>query len=392
VEETTRGTRSAYFLCLLVLLVVSSPCLCVSVFSQTLPNNYADDKSWLCRPGRHDACDADMTATVVGEDGKVSKETWTADPNASIDCFYVYPTVSTDVTPNSDMIADPAEINVVRQQFARFASKCKPYAPLYRQVTLAGLRTRLAGGAAGGSLARGLQYDDVLDAWKYYLEHDNKGRGFVLVAHSQGSFILDELIRKEIDGKPVQSRMVSAILLGATLSVPRGKDVGGSFQHIPLCHSATQTGCVIAYVSFRSTVPPPSNTLFGKVADPNLAAACTNPAAFAGGSGSLHSYLSVDGRTIVGTTKPKPWTAPERPVDTPWVSVPGLLSAECKSNENATYLEVTVHGASSGSRTDDIVGDLTPNWGLHLVDFNIAMGNLVEIVGEQAKSWVTKKN
>src|SRR5262249_28902094 len=84
--------------------------------------------------------------------------------------------------------------------------------------------------------------------------------------------------------------------------------------------------------------------------------------------------------------------APERPIDTPWVSVPGLLSAECKSNENATYLEVTVHVSPSGSRTDDIIGDLTPNWGLHLVDFNIAIGNLVEIVGEQAKSWVTKKN
>src|SRR5262249_46281581 len=193
------------------------------------------------------------------------------------------------------------------------------------------------------------------------------GRGFVLVAHSQGSFILDELIRKEIDGKPVQSRMVSAILLGATLSVPRGKDVGGSFQHVPLCHSASQTGCVITYASFRSTVPPPANTLFGRVGDPNLVAACTNPAALAGGSANLHAYLSADGRTIVGTTKPKPWVVPERAIETPWVSVPGLLSAECKSNENATYLEIAVNGRPSGSRTDDIIGDLTPNWGLHLV-------------------------
>ena len=137
-EETTRGTRGAKkrssllgILCLLWFLPLS-----VSLFSQTLPNNYADDKSWLCRPGRHDACDVDMTATVVNADGKLSKETWKADPNAPIDCFYVYPTVSTDATPNSDMIADPAELNVVRQQFARFASKCKPYAPLYRQVSV----------------------------------------------------------------------------------------------------------------------------------------------------------------------------------------------------------------------------------------------------------------
>jgi Protein of unknown function (DUF3089) len=371
-------------------------CLTATAFGQSpQPNNYADASSWLCRPDRHDACDVDMAATIIAADGKFSPETWKADPKAPIDCFYVYPTVSTDSTPNSDMTADPAELNVIRQQFARFASKCRPYAPLYRQVTLAGLRTLLASGS--GSLSKGLQYDDVRDAFNYYLDHDNKGRGFVLVAHSQGSFILDELIRQEIDGKPLQSRMVSAILLGVTLSVPQGKDVGGSFKHIPLCHSAGQTGCVITYSSFRSTIPPPANTRFGKVTAPNMVAACTNPAALAGGSGNLHSYLSADRRTIVGTNPSQPWVVPERPIDTPWVSVPGLLTAQCKSNESATYLEVTVHGDPSEPRAHDISGDLLAagrvqaDWGLHLVDVNIAMGNLVEIVGEQSKAWLTPK-
>jgi hypothetical protein len=184
----------------------------------------------------------------------------------------------------------------------------------------------------------------VRDAWNYYLEHDNQGRGFVLIGHSQGSFVLAELIRKEIDGKPIQSRLVSAILAGTTISVPPGKDVGGSFQKIPLCHSATQIGCVITFASFRSTVPPPANSLFGRPQGPNLVAACTNPAALAGGSGDLHAYLSTAGRTITGTTPPKPWVTPEQTIDTPWVSVPGLLSARCNTNENATYLEVTVHG------------------------------------------------
>ncbi len=165
-----------------------------------------------------------------------------ADPKAPIDCFYVYPTVSTDPTPFSDMTADPAEVNVVRQQFARFGSVCRQYAPLYRQVTLAGLRTAIAGGGGGAALSKGPQYDDVRDAWRYYLEHDNRGRGVVLIGHSQGSFILAELIRQEIDGQPIQSRLVSAMLLGATFSVPPGKDVGGSFQQVPLCRKPAQVG------------------------------------------------------------------------------------------------------------------------------------------------------
>ena len=363
------------------------------------PNDYADPTSWLCRPGQAgSACDIDNATTVVAADGTLTKETWKANPSAPIDCFYVYPTVSTDPTPNSDMTADPAEINVVKQQFARFASQCRPYAPLYRQITLAGLRRVLAGGGGGASLTSGVQYDDVRDAFNYYLQNDNKGRGFVLVAHSQGSFILAELIRKEIDGKPVQSRMVSAILLGTVIGVPKGKDVGGSFQHVPLCRSASQLGCVITFASFRSTIPPPANTLFGKVTEAGMEAACTNPAALGGGSGELHAYLDKGGRTITAAAPAKPWVTPEKPIDTPWVSVPGLLTAKCTSNDNASgYLEVTVNGNPSDPRVDDIGGDIgaapnvLANWGLHLVDVNLAMGNLVDIVGQQSKAYLKKK-
>jgi hypothetical protein len=364
------------------------------------PNDYADLKSWLCRPGRKgDACDVDETATIVAADGTLTRETWSADPNAPIDCFYVYPTISTDQTPNSDMTADPAELNVIKQQFARFASACKPYAPLYRQITLGGLRRVLTappGTDPGSILANGVQYDDVKDAWNAYLRNDNKGRGVVLVAHSQGSFILNRLIREEIDGKPMQSKLVSAILLGTTIEVPKGKDVGGTFKNVPLCKTTSQTGCVITYASFRSTTPPPANTLFGKVPDPNMQAACTNPAALAGGSGNLHAYLDRTGKTITSTPNLKPWVTPEQPIDTPWVSVPGLLTAKCATNENATYLEVTVNGNPADPRVDDIVGDIgaganiATNWGLHLVDVNLAMGNLVDIVGQQAKAYASK--
>jgi Protein of unknown function (DUF3089) len=381
---------------------VLSLCVSAPVFAQAVasaptsgafaPNDYSRDVSWLCRPGRQDACAVDLTTTIVHADGSLTREAWAADSNAPIDCFYVYPTVSTDLTPFSDMAADEAERNVIRQQFARFGSSCRLFAPMYRQVTLAGLRAMLAGGGGGGTLSRGPQYDDVRDAWRYYLEHDNRGRGVVLVGHSQGSFILTELIREEIDGKAAQSHLVSAILLGATLSVPRGKDVGGSFKNIPLCRAAAQTGCVVTYVSFRATIPPPANARFGRVTENDGVAACTNPAALAGGSSAVRAYLDARGQMIVGAS-PRPWVTPERPIDTPWVNVPGLLTAQCKSNEHATYLEITVHGDPSDPRADDIAGDLVTagqllaDWGLHLIDVNLAMGNLVDIVAQQGRAW-----
>ena len=67
------------------------------------PNDYANGATWLCRPGRQDACAVDLNTTVVDADGTLSPEVWSGDPSAPIDCFYVYPTVSTDPNTTSDM-------------------------------------------------------------------------------------------------------------------------------------------------------------------------------------------------------------------------------------------------------------------------------------------------
>jgi len=361
----------------------------------TAPNDYSNDTSWLCRPGRKgDACDIDLTTTVVAADGTMTRETWAADPKAPVDCFYVYPTISTDATDNSDMSPDPAEFNVIAQQFARFASKCRPFAPMYRQITLAGLRKQMAGPRF--EFGKGLQYDDVRDAWRAYLQRDNQGRGIVLVSHSQGAFILTELLRQEIEGQPVQKQLVSALLLGATFEVPAGKDAGGASRTIPLCRTPGQIGCVVSYSAFRSDVPPPAHARFGKAEGAGMAGSCTNPVTLGDGSAPLRAYLSATGRTITGTTAVKTW-AGDKTVDTPFVSVPGLLTARCTSNAHATYLEVTVHGDPADPRIDDIVGDLgmrakpLADWGLHLVDVNLAMGNLLDLVGQQAKTYLARR-
>jgi Protein of unknown function (DUF3089) len=359
-------------------------------------NDYSKPDTWICRPGHDEPCSVNLSSTVVSADGKLTTESFTPNPNAPIDCFYVYPTISAQLSLNSDMTLGPEEKGVVRAQLARFGSQCRLFAPLYRQVTLAALRQFLTGGALSqsGEQARALAYNDVVDAWRYYLEHDNHGRGFVLIGHSQGSNVLMHLIREEIDGKPVQSRLISAILPGTNIPVPKGKDVGGAFQHVPVCRSASQTGCLITYVSFRATSPPPDNTRFGRVGDPSMMAACTNPAALAGGSGVLHAYLpSRADSFIVSAASPQPpWVTPPVPINTPFVSVPGMLSAECVSNEHGSYLAVTVHADPASPRAHDIGGDLVINgntladWGLHLIDMNLAMGNLVDIVAQQAKA------
>jgi hypothetical protein len=379
-----------------ILALALIDCACAADGSAVPAADYADSGIWLCRPDRQDACTAPQDATIVAVNGKLTREAFHAAKNPPIDCFYVYPTVSNQPGGNSDLSITGAEKLVVNAQFARFAAKCRLFAPMYRQVTLTALRAMIVGKPI--PVDRDLGYHDVLAAWNYYLAHDNQGRGVVLVGHSQGSGVLTRLIKEEIDGKPVQSKLISAILMGTSLPVPKGSDVGGAFKHIPVCHSNNQTGCVIAFADFRANVPPPANSRFGKAPE-GMQAACANPAALGGGSGILDAYLSA-GRISTGSDGPREpydWTQPPKPIETAFVKVPGLLSAECVANEHGSYLAVTVHPTPGGVRTNDISGDVVVNgqvledWGLHLIDANLTMGNLVAIVGDESKAYLKGK-
>jgi hypothetical protein len=360
------------------------------------PNDYSKPENWLCLPGRQDACAVDLTTTVIAADGSMTKESWTAAADPKIDCFYVYPTVSLEPTISSDMTQGPAEKGVVRSQFARFGQVCRLFAPMYRQVTMMGLLARMGGRPIPE--AQALAYRDVADAWHYYLEHDNHGRGVILIGHSQGGNVLRQLLQKEIDGKPTESQIVAAALVGATVAVPKGADVGGSFTHMPLCRSASQTGCIITYESFPADFPPAPGGLFGAAPGESMVAACTNPAALGGGSGVLHAYLSAHVREWANVAQPGAWLKAEKPVTTPFVSLPGMLTSECATSNGLNYLAVTVNKSEADARTGDIHGEVVVGgqvrreWGLHIVDINLAQGNLIDIFRKQEKVWLAAQH
>ena len=365
--------------------------------------DYRDGANWLCRPGRQDACGAaDLTATRVAADGRLSPVAYTLARAPAVDCFYVYPTVSHDTTPNSDMTPGPEERGVVQQQFARFGSVCRTYAPMYRQVTLTALQAAMLGHPVAAD--RNLPYEDVKAAWNDYLAHDNGGRGFVLIGHSQGSGVLTRLIKEEIDGKPVAKRMVSAILGGTSLAVPAGKDVGGAFTSVPLCHSTGQTGCVVAFASFRASSPPPANSRFGRIAAfpggapvaAGMVAACVNPAAPGGGRAELHPFMAAGTENITAVPGEAPhWVAGQPPLKTAFASTPGLYSAQCVNEGGFNYLSIGIDPNPADVRRDaaehtgDVVvgGGILKDWGLHLIDMNLTMGDMTRLVTEQAAAY-----
>src|SRR4051795_13762138 len=135
--------------------------------------------------------------------------------------------------------------------------------------------------SAGANIdaAGALAYSDVAAAWQDYLATRNNGRPFVLVGHSQGSALLQQLIAREIETNPlVAARMKLAILPGFNLIIPQGKLVGGTFKKTPLCSSEGQTGCVISYPSLSDNNVRPVGAMFGIADQPGMTVACVNPA------------------------------------------------------------------------------------------------------------------
>lgn len=342
---------------------------------------------WLCRPGiAADPCTSDLTATVIARNGASRVERARPARNPRVDCFYVYPTVSGQAAINANLAVGFRQLAVAAAEASRFSQVCRVYAPVYRQVTLNALRHPARITRADALVA----YDSVVSAFRDYLAHYNHGRGIVFIGHSQGATILTRLLQREVDRHTsVRRRMVSALLLGGNVTVRKDRSTGGDFKHIPACASEHQTGCVVAYSSF--TAEPPPNSQFGRTTSdagvrllsptnpsPELRIMCVNPAAPAGGAAPLDPYLpSLVLRFLHGRQKLK--------VKTPWVAFPGEYTGRCKSSGNATWLQVTRVGGHDRRPPLTDAGDAT--LGLHVLDVNIALGDLVRLVRDQAAAF-----
>lgn len=335
---------------------------------------------WLCKPGQHpDPCTPGLATTVYSpalQPGAVIHPRSPRSPK--IDCFYVYPTVSNQKGPLANLHIDPEERSIALFQAARYSQLCRVFSPMYRQVTVPALQS----GNTESPAQLAVPLGDVRRAFADYLRHDNHGRGFVLIGHSQGSFVLRQLIAKDVDRMPaVRARMLSAILLGGNVLVRHGRPAGGDFQHVPACRRASELGCVIAYSTYDQ--PPPLNSLFGRTTVAGDQVLCVNPAALVGDSTVDPIFPSAPfapgtliaaGISLLKITQPMPPTV--------WSSEPGAYSARCSSAGGANVLQLTaLGGAQVATPSPDA------SWGLHLLDANIELGNLLTLVGREAAAF-----
>lgn len=353
---------------------------------------------WLCQPGQApDPCAGNPAVSAVTASGTVRPAARPSSAAASkFACFYVNPTTSLTQTGtgNTGLAVTQLETYIATEEAAPFSQVCDVWSPLYRSQTLPTVFKGLAGDENLMRSTFTVAYDSVLPAWQWFLAHTGS-KPVILIGDSQGAAILIHLISARLDHQPpVLRRLLVAILVGGNLQVPAGKTIGSTFTNVPLCTSATQADCAIAFSSYSSQ--PPANSVFGRpgqgtsmqsqeTAKAGQQVACVNPAALGGGTGDLDPYLLTASQ--IGLKEPVP---------TPWVTYPGLYSATCEQGGGATWLQITSLAGTSRIRpvvTDAIVPgtpDTGPAWGYHGYEYSLALGSLLlDVAGEEA-AWQSR--
>lgn len=216
------------------------------------PPRYEDDSAWSALPGRDDAAVAPIaTLARLAE--------------TEADVFYVHPTSYVGSRWNASL--DDAAVNAAtdagatRIQATVFGGCCAVWAPRYRQANI----TAFTDPSESGARAIALAGDDVIAAFRYFVEHATPGRPFVIAGHSQGSTLAARLLEEVVAPSPLRARLVAAYLIGSPLTEAKAASI------LPVCAEAAQTGCIVAFnarsPAYRDGLEP----------EPKTGRLCVNP-------------------------------------------------------------------------------------------------------------------
>lgn len=343
---------------------------------------YDDPRSWLCLPGRQDACSGNLDMTDLRADGSRVVERDETVPGADqVDCFYVYPTVDMSLTPgNHSDFGDlrPMTAETVSQA-ARLRSVCRLFVPLYRQSTIGAY---LAGPQVRGPY-RETAARDVIAAFQQYMAQYNQGRKVVILGHSQGGEMAVVLLRRVFDADPaMREKLLLGVPVGWALFTATGKTTGGTFQNLPVCAHPGEIGCLLSWRTVDGRTPPPA----GNAAPvPGYASVCTAPSQVAHGT----SVLSRSVFGVPGAYGMPPWVPPTYDVSsikTPFVVVRGAYDAQCiGAPGGGQYLSVSPHPGGPASPIDLNQPGLHGPLGFHVIDVELEAGDLVDLIGERVR-------
>ena len=198
------------------------------------------------------------------------------------DVFYVHPTTFRSQDRWNQDLADTAtnrwtDVSVIARQASAFSGCCRVWAPRYRQASFInrdGDRDR----------AMELAYGDVARAFDWFLAHRDPRRPFILAGHSQGGWMVANLVERKVQGTPLQRQLIAAYIVGINLGEG---EFGPRFKGVAPCATPAQTGCVVQWNALLPSANLPvmaglyQSTYVKTIGDdPGKLTLCINPLTF----------------------------------------------------------------------------------------------------------------
>ena len=164
------------------------------------------------------------------------------------DVFFIYPTLIDSKNQrewNSDIWDEDIRNDVinrpVKYQASAWLDAGNLYVPYYRQAHIRVFNDKFR---VDGDKALNLAYNDIKEAFTYYLENFNNDKPFIIASHSQGTVHAKRLIAEFIDGKELQKKLIAAYLVGI-------KVFEDEFKNIKPMNSANETGGFVTWNTFK---------------------------------------------------------------------------------------------------------------------------------------------
>jgi hypothetical protein len=247
------------------------------------PPDYSNNYYWAALPFVKDS--ADLVPANTGS--KDEQE------NAKADVFYIHPTNYLRGKKWNANLRDSASRNktdglACKYQASAFNGCCKVYMPRYRSAKILSYffpqKTR--------QKVFDVAYQDIRDAFIYYLEHYNGDRPFIIASHSQGSDHAIRLCKEFFDkDSALNKKFIAAYIPGALVFKK-------TFIQLKPCEDSLQTGCYVTWNSMRY-----GEVLF--LGKPVSAAICVNPLTWTGSKKHAPDSLNKGGLPFTFDKKDK---------------------------------------------------------------------------------------
>lgn len=223
--------------------------------------DYSNTDYWAAHPSKWDPSDSvplPLRANYVR--------------GTTADVFFIHPTTYTSKEKPSGWNAavDDAALNAktdystILFQASAFNTAGQVFAPRYRQANYFAYFPKTHDDSVEARAAFEIAYEDVKNAFLYYLKNENHGRPIIIATHSQGATHGKRLLKEFFDGKELGKQLVAAYLVG----MPLEPDY---FTSLKPCNEPTQTGCVCSWRTLKDGFKP------GYMKDEKFISIVTNP-------------------------------------------------------------------------------------------------------------------